>query len=159
MKKGFFIRWITNSLALIVVAYLIKGIEIKNITSALVASLILGIVNAVIRPIILFFTLPLTAISLGLSILVVNAAMLYLTSWFVDGFVIHNFLSALFGSILISIFSSFFSYLIGDQGKIEVMHFTHRTNHHDSNNTYNRKNDDNIIEVDYKVIDDDKIKN
>lgn len=159
MKKGFFVRWISNSLALIIVAYLLEGIVIKDIYSAFIASLILGIVNAVIKPIIYLFTLPITVFTMGFFILVVNGSMLYLTSNLVEGFEVHGFWSAIFGSILISIFSGFFNYIIGDQGNIQVMHFDQTNNyytHRHTNAPHDNNNEKDAIEVEYKIIDDEK---
>ncbi|MBI5416667.1 phage holin family protein [Candidatus Poribacteria bacterium] len=159
LKKGFFIRWISNSLALIIVASFLEGIVIKDIYSALIASLILGVVNAVIKPIIYLFTLPITVFTMGFSILIVNGAMLYLTSRLVEGFEVHGFWSAIFGSILISIFSGFFNYIIGDQGNIQVMHFDGTTNyhtHHHTDTPHYNNNEKDAIEVEYKIIDDEK---
>ncbi|MBI4650042.1 phage holin family protein [Candidatus Desantisbacteria bacterium] len=153
MKKGFILRLISNSLAIIVVAHIVDGIEIQDIWSVFIAGFFLGVVNAVIRPIILFFTLPFTVVTFGFFILIVNGAMLYITSWLVNGFEIKSFWAAFIGSILISIFSSFFNYLIGDKGGIDVIHFnTGRTTHNRTSN----ENKNKIIEADYEVIDEEK---
>ncbi len=78
------------------------GIEVRSTTSVLAAALILGVMNAIVRPIIILLTLPLTLLTLGLFLFVINAAMLWGTSLFLHGFVVRGFLAALLGSIVVS---------------------------------------------------------
>ncbi|KNZ68439.1 hypothetical protein Tfer_3017 [Thermincola ferriacetica] len=112
--KGLALRWFFNALALFITAYLLDGVMISGFGSALVAALVLGIVNAVIRPVILFFTLPLNFLTLGLFTFVVNALMFKLVSVVVDGFVVEGFFAALVGSLLLTIISGFLSALVRD---------------------------------------------
>ncbi len=146
-NKGFFVRWLSSSMALLVVSYFFEGIKIKDIPSAFIAAFILGIVNAVIRPLIFVFTLPFNIISLGLFTLVINGSMLYLTSKLVDGFEIHGFWSAIFGALFISIISGILNYFISDQGKIEFINYnTEKT----AKKHYNKED---AVEADYEIID------
>jgi putative membrane protein len=147
-NKGFFARWLSSSLALLVVSYFFKGIEITDIPSAFIAAFILGIVNAVIRPLIVIFTLPFNVITLGLFTLVINGSMLYLTSWFMgDGFKIHGFGAAIWGALFISIVSGFLNYFISDKGKIEFVNInTDKT----TTKNYNKEA---AVEADYEIID------
>lgn len=147
-KKGFFARWLSSSLALLVVSYFFKGIEITDIPSAFIAAFILGIVNAVIRPLILVFTLPFNVVTLGLFTLVINGSMLYLTSWLMgDGFKIHGFGAAIFGALFISVISGIFNYFISDQGKFEFINInTGKT----AKKHYNKED---AVEADYEIID------
>jgi putative membrane protein len=112
--KGLAMRWLLNAVALLVTAWLVPGMEIKGFLAALVAALVLGIVNAVIRPVILFFTLPLTILTLGLFTLVINAFMLLIVKSVVTGFMVSGFWAAFFGSIVLTIASGLLSAIILD---------------------------------------------
>ena len=101
------IRISITALALLIVSKLPIGIEIDGLYSALVASVILGLLNAIVRPILIILTFPITIVTLGLFIFVINALLFYYTATFVDGFYVSGFLSALIGSIIVSIISTF----------------------------------------------------
>ncbi|PZN10168.1 MAG: hypothetical protein DIU69_07535 [Bacillota bacterium] len=107
------VRWLINAGAILLVAWIVDGIEVRGPVAALLAAAVLGIVNAVIRPVVLFLTLPIGCLTLGLFTFVVNALMLWLTAAVVDGFEVHGFLSALIGSLLISLVSSVASWFLG----------------------------------------------
>ena len=96
-----------TALSLLITAYLIPGITINGFTVAAIATLVMGLINAIVKPILLLFTLPLTILTLGLFLFVVNAISLSLVSYFTPGFTVNSFLDALFGSIVLSIVSSF----------------------------------------------------
>jgi putative membrane protein len=104
--------WLLNALALVVVAYVIPGIAVASFTSALIAALILGLVNAVIRPVLVVLTLPVTILTLGLFIFVINALLFWFVGSFVKGFEVQGFLAGLIGSILFSIVSWALSALV-----------------------------------------------
>lgn len=91
--------------ALILSTYIIPGIEVQGLYAAIVAALFLGVMNAVARPILIFFTLPITILTLGVFIFVINAALFLFVASFVDGFAVASFWSALFGSLFVSIVS------------------------------------------------------
>ncbi len=91
----------------------VDGIDFTDTRSLVIAALLLGVVNAIVRPIVFFFTLPLTFVTLGLFLLVVNAAMLALTAWLMDGFTVAGFWPALFGAIVVGVVSWFGHMLIG----------------------------------------------
>ena len=102
----FIVRFIINMVAILIIAYLFpKVIWVDGFWAALVAAFLLGIVNAILRPILVFFTLPLTLLTLGLFLLVINGLMLWLVATLVKGFHVNGFWGAVFGSILISIVS------------------------------------------------------
>ena len=115
---GFLLRWSINLLALVIAAALIKGISIQSIEMGILAAGILGVVNAVIRPVVLILTLPINLLTLGLFTLVINAAMLKLVSAVVPGLVIESFGAAIWGSLIISITSWLLNIFIGGSGKI-----------------------------------------
>jgi putative membrane protein len=100
--RHFWIRLLLNAIALWIIAHVVPGIH-AGFISALVGALVLGAVNAVVRPILILLTLPVTILSLGLFLLVINAAMFGLAALVVPGFTVHGFWAALAGSILYSV--------------------------------------------------------
>lgn len=105
-------RWLLNAAALLLVAYLYSGVQVTSFTAALVAALVLGLVNAVIRPILVLLTLPVTILTLGLFIFVINALMFWLVASVVGGFAVTGFLAALVGSIIYSVLTTVISWLV-----------------------------------------------
>ncbi|MEA5508236.1 phage holin family protein [Crocosphaera sp. UHCC 0190] len=105
----FLLTWIITALSLLITAYLVPGIIIKGLMVAAIAALVMGLINAVVRPILILFTLPLTFLSLGLFLFVINAISFSLVSYFTPGFEINSFWDALFGSIILSFVSSVLS--------------------------------------------------
>jgi putative membrane protein len=124
--RGFFVRLLVNVAALAVTAYVFDGIAFRGLTAIVVASLLIGILNAFIRPVLVFLTLPLTIVTLGGFILVINALLFWLVSNLVPGFHVAGFWSALGGTILVSIVSFFLNLMIGDGGKTAVVDFRNR---------------------------------
>jgi len=101
----FLMHWLVMTLALGVTAYLVPGIEVVSLGALIVAALVLGFLNAVLRPILVLLTLPFTVLTLGLFYLVINAIVFALASVLVPGFVVTGFGSALIGAILVSLIS------------------------------------------------------
>jgi putative membrane protein len=99
------LRWILNTLALFVVVKIVPGFHADSIVSLAIAALILGLLNAIVRPILFFLTLPLTIVTLGLFLIVLNAIMLELTAWLAPGFRIDDFVAAIIGAIVLAIIS------------------------------------------------------
>ena len=97
--------WILNALALIAVANFVPGIHVDGFTAALIAAFFLGLVNTLIRPIFLILTLPVTVITLGLFIFVINGLLFWFTGSILKGFVVDSFWNGVFGAVLYSIFS------------------------------------------------------
>ena len=106
------IRWFLCGLALILVAYLVPGIIVADFYIALIAALLLGLVNALIRPILLLITLPLNILTLGLFTLVINGLLFWFIASFVRGFQVAGFWPAFWGALVYSILSFFFSHLV-----------------------------------------------
>jgi putative membrane protein len=104
--------WLINAVALLAVAYLVPGIAVSGFVTALVAALVLGLVNAVIRPILILLTLPATLLTLGLFIFVLNGLLFWFVGSFIDGFTVSGFWPAVFGAIAYSIVSWLLSALI-----------------------------------------------
>src|SRR6266576_1531816 len=117
--KGFFFRVAITALGLWAAATIIPGVRIDGWGNLLVAALLLGIVNAVIRPIILILTLPLTVLTLGLFILVVNGISLALVAWLMPGFSLSGLGAATLGSIVVGLTSWLASAFVGGSGRIE----------------------------------------
>ncbi|HEY1148481.1 MAG TPA: phage holin family protein [Pseudoduganella sp.] len=97
--------WLINAAALFAVPYLMHSVDVTSIGVALVAALLLGLVNTLIRPLLLLLTLPVTVLTLGLFIFVINGLMFWLVAQLVDGFHVDNFGSAIFGALLYSVIS------------------------------------------------------
>jgi putative membrane protein len=97
--------WLVNAVALVAVAYLVPGIVVSDFVTALVAALLLGLVNTVIRPILILLTLPVTLLTLGLFILVINGLLFWLVGSFIVGFVVSGFWPAVLGAIAYSVIS------------------------------------------------------
>ena len=110
---SFFLTWVVAAISLVITANIVPGIVVTSFPAAMLAAVVIGFVNAVVRPIITLLTLPLSILSLGLFLFVVNAISLSLASWlagaFSIGFAVNGFWPALFGSIVLS----FVSGLIG----------------------------------------------
>ena len=119
--KGFVLRLLITALGLWVADRLLPGIAITGTGSLIVSALLLGLVNAVIRPVILILTLPLTIITLGLFVLIVNGISLGIAAWLVPGFHIAGLWSATLGAIIVGLTSWVASAFIGVSGRIERM--------------------------------------
>ena len=118
---GFLLRMLISAFALWVASAIVPGMTIAGTPTLLAAALLLGLVNAFVRPLALLLTLPFTIVTLGLFIVVVNAAMLGLVAALLDGFTITGFGSALLGSLVVSVVGSLVSWNIGPSGRFEVM--------------------------------------
>lgn len=99
----FFLHLVVTALLLLVVAYVVPGVQVDGMKSALLAALILGVVNALIRPLVVVLTIPITILTLGLFLFAINALMFLLTSKLVPGFRVEGCLAALVGSLVFSI--------------------------------------------------------
>ncbi|MEP7068049.1 MAG: phage holin family protein [Usitatibacter sp.] len=105
-------RWIVNAAALLLVAYLYPGVQVESFVASLVAALVLGLVNAFIRPLLVILTFPVTLITLGLFLFVINALLFWLVAEVVHGFTVSGFWAALVGSILYSLITLVTSWLL-----------------------------------------------
>jgi len=105
-------RWLVNAAALLLVAYLYPGVHVEGFAAALIAALVLGLVNALIRPILVILTLPVTILTLGLFLFVINALLFWLVAEVVRGFTVTGFGAALLGSILYSVITLITSWIL-----------------------------------------------
>lgn len=101
------LNWLLSALAIIVAAYLLPGVKVDSFVTALVVAVVLGVINAFLKPILLFLTLPITILTLGLFSLVINALLVMLSAAIVPGFVVDGFWWALIFSILLSFINAF----------------------------------------------------
>lgn len=96
-------NWMLNALIILVAAYILPGVMVEGFFIALLVALVLGILNAVVRPIFIILTLPITIVTFGLFLLVINSVLVYFTSWLVSGFSVANFWWALLFGVVLSI--------------------------------------------------------
>ena len=121
--KGFAGRFIVNLLMLALVAWMFDKVIVDGVFSLIFAGIILGLLNTFLRPLLVLFTLPLTILTLGLFIFVINALLLMMTSAMLKGFTIDGFFTALFASIVYSALSFLTTMFLSDKGRIEAIHF------------------------------------
>src|SRR5579871_1531262 len=100
-------HWLVSALLLWVVSQIVPGIHIASAGAALLAALVLGIANTLVRPVLVLITLPITVLTLGLFLIVINALMLLLTSAIVRGFSVHGFISAALAGLVLGVFNLF----------------------------------------------------
>lgn len=119
--KSFLQRWVVTTLGVVAAASILSGVHADTVLGLVMASLLLGILNAIIRPILMLLTLPLVVLTLGLFTLVINATLLYFVGRLVESFHVRDFWSAFFGGIIISLVSLAANLLIGkDQPRVQV---------------------------------------
>ncbi len=100
------LRVLFNALGLLLIAQFIPGIDVSGVYVAIISALILGLLNLIIKPVLLILTLPITVITLGLFAFVINAALFYFAASFIDGFDVKGFLPAFIGALLMSLVSA-----------------------------------------------------
>jgi putative membrane protein len=111
--KQFLQRWLVNTVGVMVAAHLVSGIRYDSFAGLLVASLLLGVFNAFLRPVLILFSLPLVLVSLGFFILLINAGFVYLLGVLVTPFHVESFSAAFWGGLIISLVSWFANHFIG----------------------------------------------
>jgi len=102
------IRFLLNGLAVVLTAYLLPGVEVTDYWTALIVALVLAIANGVVKPVLIVLTIPITILTLGLFLLVINALIILIADYFVDGFGVDGFWWALLFSLILSLFNSLF---------------------------------------------------
>jgi putative membrane protein len=125
--NGIFIRWLTLTGAIIITSYLLDGIQVSGFMSAFFAAAMLGILNALFRPILILLTLPINILTLGFFTFVINALMLKMASGVIAGFEVYGFWSAIFGSLIISAVSWLLNSLIYERGTVSYYRVDRRT--------------------------------
>jgi len=97
------LRWLLSAAALLVVTYLYSGVQVSSFTSALIAAAVIGLLNMIVRPVLVVLTLPVTIVTFGLFLFVINALMFWAASGLLGGFVVTGFVAALIGSLIYSL--------------------------------------------------------
>jgi len=118
---GFFVRTLITAVGLWLASAIIPGINIETPGTLFLAALLMGLVNALVRPIAILLTFPITIVTMGFFLLIINAAMFGLVAAFLDGFSVSGFFAALFGWLIVSITGMVASWYIGPQGRFEIL--------------------------------------
>jgi putative membrane protein len=116
---GFVVRVLINAATIALAAWIVPGMRVDGAWPALLAGLVLGLVNALVRPVLVILTLPLTVVTLGLFLLVLNGLCLALTAWLVPGFGLDGLFAAVLGALVISVVSWMLTAFVSDRGRIE----------------------------------------
>ena len=119
--QGILLRTAITMLGLYLASRLIPGVSIQGTGTFVLAAFLLGIVNALVRPVVFLLTLPLTVVTLGLFIFVLNAAMFGLVAAFFDQFAVSGFWAAIFGALVVSLTSTIASWCVGPDGRYEIL--------------------------------------
>ena len=119
--QGFVVRMLVTAVGLALAAWIVPGITVSGPGTLLLAALLMGIVNGFVRPIVILLTLPLTVVTFGFFLLVVNAGMFGFVAWLLGGFAVNGFFAALFGWIIVSVFAWLASWYIGPRGRYQVI--------------------------------------
>ena len=115
---GFLVRILVNGAAILLAASVVPGVEVRSVTSAFLAGLVLALINAIVRPILVFLTFPITLVTLGLFIFVLNAFCFWLVSVFVPGLTVIGFWAAVLGALIVSVVSWILTAFLSDTGRV-----------------------------------------
>ncbi|HFE38352.1 MAG TPA: phage holin family protein [Gammaproteobacteria bacterium] len=118
-----FFRLLATAAGLWVASSIVPGIEIGNTSTLFLAAILLGIVNVFVRPFVVILTLPISVLSLGFFLLVINAGMLGIVAWLLDDFALSGFLAAFLGSLIVSIVNFWTTWSVGSQTEIDIFTF------------------------------------
>ena len=118
---GFFLRVVVNILAIILAAAIVPGVRLDGVLAAIAAGVLLGLVNAIVRPVLLILTLPITLVTLGLFLLVLNGLCFWLVASVVRGFTVSGFWAAFLGALVVSVVSWVVTALVSDSGKVVLI--------------------------------------
>ncbi len=119
--QGFVLRTLIYMLGLYLASAILPGVAISGVGTFILAAVLMGLVNAVVRPLAFLLTLPLTIVTLGLFLLVLNAAMFGLVAALLPGFAVSGFWAALFGWLIVSVTSTLASWYIGPDGRVDIL--------------------------------------
>jgi putative membrane protein len=117
--RGVLLRWLVLTAAVLAASWLLDGIRVDGLLSALLAAATLGILNAFLRPLIILLTLPVNILTLGLFTFIINALMLQIVSELIPGFMVHGFWTAVLGALIIGFVSWLLNTFVGGRGKVE----------------------------------------
>jgi len=120
--RGLLIRWLITAVALWLTSLMVGGIQVDGLMPLFFAAVVLGIFNALLRPLVLIITFPINLVTLGLFTFIINGLMLKLTGDVVRGFSVHGFWSAVVGAVLLSVISFALNLFISDAGRVEYLY-------------------------------------
>ncbi len=118
--KAFLIRWVINTLALVLTSFIVPGIWFRDWHAAWLGALVLGLLNAFVRPVLLFLTLPLNILTLGVFTIFLNAAIFFSAGYIIPSLMIKNYTWAIAGSLVFSVISTFFSWLLHERREFKI---------------------------------------
>jgi putative membrane protein len=121
MARNLLLVWLINALALLALPYLVPSVRVESFYTALIAALLLGLVNTLIRPLLVLLTLPVTVLTLGLFVFVINGLLFWFVASFVQGFAVGGFWSAFFGAIVYALVSWAASALVFGPPRVVVV--------------------------------------
>ena len=113
------VRWLINAISLLIVAYFVPGFEVRGLGAALIAALIIGLVNSTLGLLLKVLTLPLTIVTFGLFLIVINAIMLKMAAAVTPGFAVQSWRAAFIGALLLSLITTFLHWLVRDTRRAE----------------------------------------
>ncbi len=119
--KGIFIRFAITGVAVLLATQIIPGIEAQSLVAGIAAVLVLALLNAIVRPLLYFLSLPFIILTLGLFMVIINALLLQLVAFLVKGFVVDGFWPAVWGSLVISVVGNILNVLVSEEGRVEVV--------------------------------------
>ena len=119
--KGLLIRFAVTGLAVFLTTAIVPGIEARSLSAGIAAVVVLSFLNAIIRPVLYFFSIPFIILTLGLFMVVVNGFLLQLVAWLVKDFVVEGFSPSVFRALLISVVSSILNLFVSEHGRMEVV--------------------------------------
>lgn len=119
--KGLLVKWLILTIAIMFASYMIDGIVVRDFFSAFFAAAILGVLNTILRPVLILLTLPINILTFGLFTFVINAFLLKIVSGVIAGFYVFGFWSAVFGSLVISVVNWVLTSFVNDKGRIEYI--------------------------------------
>ena len=124
--RGFLIRCGITAVAVLMASHIIPGIEMHSLLAGIVAAIVLSFLNALVRPLLYLLSAPIILLSLGLFMVMINAFLLHVVSFFVKGFVVEGFWPAIGGAVLISIVSAILNIWVSERGHVEVAMTSHK---------------------------------
>ncbi|HXA86431.1 MAG TPA: phage holin family protein [Candidatus Dormibacteraeota bacterium] len=117
------LRWLINAVSLVIVAHIVRGIELQDFMAALIGAIVFGFVNATLGLVLKILTFPLTIVTFGLFLIVINAIMLKMAAAVTPGFIVHTWTAAFLGAIVLSLVSAFLHWLIKDNRPVETRRY------------------------------------
>ncbi len=112
---NFLIKILTTAVAVYLAAHFLPGVTLRDVQTAVIVALVLAFLNAIVKPLLVILTIPITIVTLGLFLLVINIIIVKLADYFIDGFVVHGWLTALFFSLIVSFFSYIIIKIVGEK--------------------------------------------